>query len=68
MDRIEELKEMIESFRPDFDKFYIKGVKAAGSRVRKNMALLKNKSQEIRKEVQEMKSKKEEKSEPVINE
>jgi uncharacterized coiled-coil DUF342 family protein len=61
MDRIEELKEMIESFRPDFEKFYQKGVKSAGTRVRKHMNELKRKAQEVRKEIQEMKSVKDEK-------
>lgn len=61
MDRIEELKDLIETFRGDFDKFYIKGVKSAGTRVRKHMAELKRKAQEIRKEVQEMKGRKEDK-------
>jgi hypothetical protein len=61
MDRIDELKEMIESFRPDFDKFYHKGVKSAGTRVRKHMNELKKKTLEIRKEVQDLKTTKEDK-------
>ena len=38
-------------------KFYEKGNKSAGTRVRKNMNELKRKAQEIRKEVQEIKAK-----------
>jgi hypothetical protein len=68
MDRTDELKEMIETFRPDFDKFYQKGVKSAGTRVRKHMNELKKKAQEIRKEVQDMKTSKEESTEtPAAN-
>ena len=37
----------------DFAKFYDKGNKAAGTRVRKTMQDLKNIAQDIRKEVQE---------------
>lgn len=55
MGRIEELKSMVESFQADFEKFYVKGNKSAGTRVRKHMNELKKKAQEIRKEVQDMK-------------
>lgn len=55
MGRIDELKEMVESFQADFEKFYVKGNKSAGTRVRKHMNELKKKAQEIRKEVQDMK-------------
>ena len=40
----------------DFDKFYDKDNKAAGTRVRKGMQEMKEMAQEIRKEVQEMKN------------
>jgi hypothetical protein len=55
MERIDELKAMVESFQADFEKFYVKGNKSAGTRVRKHMNELKKKAQEIRKEVQDMK-------------
>jgi hypothetical protein len=51
----EELKAMVASFEDDFHKFYEKGNKSAGTRVRKHMADLKRKAQEIRIEVQSMK-------------
>lgn len=41
--------------KEDFTKFYEKGNKSAGTRVRKHMADLKRKAQEIRVEVQELK-------------
>jgi uncharacterized membrane protein (DUF106 family) len=56
MNRFSELREMVGTFEKDFIKFYEKGNKSAGTRVRKHMNELKKKAQEIRKEVQEMKS------------
>jgi hypothetical protein len=55
MDRFNQLKELIDSFEKDFDKFYQKENKAAGVRVRKNMQQLRQVAQEIREEVQNMK-------------
>ncbi|HEY5615767.1 MAG TPA: histone H1 [Bacteroidota bacterium] len=55
MNRHQELLDLVESFRADFEKFYVKQNKAAGTRVRKHMAELKRKVQEIRNEVQEVK-------------
>jgi len=55
MNRHQELLELVESFRADFEKFYSRQNKAAGTRVRKHMAALKRKAQEIRNEVQEIK-------------
>lgn len=56
MNRLQELKDLVASFEKDFVKFYEKGNKSAGTRVRKSMNELKRKAQEIRKEVQEMKA------------
>lgn len=55
MSRFTELKDLLNSFEKDFIKFYEKGNKSAGTRVRKQMNELKRKAQEIRKEIQEMK-------------
>jgi hypothetical protein len=57
MSRFKELQDMLVEFEKDFEKFYDKGNKSAGTRVRKAMNDLKRKAQDIRKEVQEMKSK-----------
>jgi hypothetical protein len=57
MSKFAELKTLVESFEKDFIKFYDKGNKSAGTRVRKAMNELKRKAQEIRKEVQELKGK-----------
>ncbi len=56
MARFEELKELVEGLEEDFSKFYDKGNKAAGTRVRKGMQDLKVLAQDIRKEVQDMKN------------
>jgi hypothetical protein len=57
MNRHQELLDLVDTFRKDFEKFYVKGNKSAGTRVRKHMAALKRKAQEIRNEIQEMKRK-----------
>ena len=57
MGRFEELVSLVQSFQKDFQKFYEKGNKSAGTRVRKAMNELKKKAQEVRKEVQEIKAK-----------
>jgi len=56
MNRLQELRELLTTFEKDFVKFYEKGNKSAGTRVRKHMNDLKRKAQEIRKEVQEVKA------------
>jgi hypothetical protein len=55
MNRHQELLALVQSFEPDFHKFFDKGNSSAGTRVRKAMAELKRKAQEIRQEVQDMK-------------
>ncbi len=56
MNRYKELQDLLASFEKDFEKFYEKGNKSAGTRLRKAMNELKRKAQEIRKEVQEIKA------------
>jgi hypothetical protein len=57
MDRFQELVDLVQTFKVDFDKFYLRHNKSAGVRLRKHMAHLKRKAQEIRNEVQEVKAK-----------
>lgn len=54
--RFDELKGHVEALEQDFVKFYEKGNKAAGTRVRKGMQELKNLAQDIRVEVQQSKN------------
>ena len=56
MSRFENLVNLVQSFEGDFSKFYDKGNKAAGTRVRKHMQELRKVCAEIRTEVQNMKS------------
>ena len=56
MSRFTELKGFVEDLEEDFSKFYEKGNKAAGTRVRKAMQELKRKAQDIRVEVQDRKN------------
>lgn len=64
MSRLQELRELLDSFEKDFIKFYDKGNKSAGTRVRKHMNELKRKAQEIRKEIQEIKAQNKDAGEP----
>ena len=52
MSRFDDLKGFVEGLEDDFSKFYDKGNKAAGTRVRKAMQDLKQMAQDIRVEVQ----------------
>lgn len=54
--RFNDLVTLVQSYEDDFQKFYVKGNKAAGVRVRKGMNELKKRAQEIRVEVQNMKT------------
>ena len=54
--RFDHLKDFVEALESDFAAFYEKGNKAAGTRVRKAMQELKKTAQDIRLEVQDMKS------------
>ncbi len=56
MSRFADLKGFVEGVEDDFNKFYDKGNKAAGTRVRKAMQEMKSLAQEIRVEVQNMKN------------
>jgi len=52
----EELKAVITDLQRDVDRFYEKGNKSAGTRVRKGMQDIKKLSQAIRIDVQDRKS------------
>ncbi|MBI9072731.1 MAG: histone H1 [Melioribacteraceae bacterium] len=48
--------EFLKSLETDVEKFYDKGQAAAGTRIRKAMSELKNMAQDVRNEVQTLKS------------
>lgn len=56
MDKYSELQNLVNSLQDDFEKFYDKKNKAAGTRVRKGMQELAVWAKDVRKEVQEMKN------------
>lgn len=56
MSKFADLKSFVDGLEDDFGKFYDKGNKAAGTRVRKAMQDLKGMAQDIRVEVQNMKN------------
>ena len=55
-DHYADLKAIVENAEDDFKKFYEKDNKAAGTRIRKAMQEIKNKAQDIRKDVQDRKN------------
>ena len=57
MEKYNQLKELIASIEADADKFYNKGSKAAGTRIRGGMQEIKALAQEIRNEVTALKNK-----------
>jgi hypothetical protein len=56
MSKFSQLKNFVDGLEGDFDKFYGKDNKAAGTRVRKAMQDLKKIAQDIRVDVQERKN------------
>ena len=56
MSRFADLKSFVDGLEDDFTKFYDKGNKAAGTRVRKAMQEIKSMAQDIRVEVQNKKN------------
>jgi len=56
MSQFTDLKDAVDALEEDFTKFYGKGNKAAGTRVRKAMQDLKARAQAIRLDVQEKKA------------
>ena len=56
MSRYSDLHDLVSGLESDFNKFYNKGNKAAGTRVRKGMQDLKKIAQDVRVEVQSKKN------------
>jgi hypothetical protein len=57
MELFNQLEELVNSAKKDAQAFYEKGNKAAGTRLRKAMMEAKNKAQDIRKNVLDVKEK-----------
>jgi hypothetical protein len=56
MEKFNELVQYVQSLETDFHKFYEKGQAAAGTRVRKGLSELRKLCQDVRKNVQDVKS------------
>ncbi len=56
MEKFENLVQAVKNLETDFEKFYIKGQAAAGTRLRKGLSDLRKHAQEIRKDIQEVKA------------
>ncbi|MGB5847585.1 MAG: histone H1 [Ignavibacteriaceae bacterium] len=56
MDKYQQLVDFAQSLETDFHKFYEKGQAAAGTRVRKGLSELRKLCQDVRKNVQDVKS------------
>lgn len=57
MKNFNQLKTLLASIEEDADKFYNKGVSAAGTRVRKGLQEIKTLASDMRKEVTDIKNK-----------
>lgn len=53
MEQLDQLQEIIDAAREDADKFFSKGNKAAGTRLRKHMQNIKAIAQDVRSVVSE---------------
>jgi hypothetical protein len=47
-EKFQEIKKIVEEIEIDVYKFEVKNIKSAGQRIRKNLQVVKEKSQEIR--------------------
>jgi hypothetical protein len=56
MQKFQQLKDHVFGMESDFEKFAVKGNKAAGTRIRKGLQELKQLAQDIRADVQSRKS------------
>jgi hypothetical protein len=56
METYNKIVAIVEEVKNDIDKFYVKGNKSAGTRIRKQMQDLKALAQELRLNVQEVKN------------
>jgi hypothetical protein len=56
MEKFEKIKSLMVEAEQDMEKFYEKGNKSAGTRIRKAMQELKKLAQEVRQDVQDTKN------------
>ena len=56
MEKINELRSMLDAMVKDLEKFYTKGQNSAGTRLRKALNELRKKAQEARQEIQSIRA------------
>lgn len=56
MNKLDELKNFIDSMQSDYEKFFEKGKNAAGTRLRKSLQDLRRMAQELRNEIQKVRT------------
>lgn len=54
MNKLDELKNFIDTMQGDYEKFFVKGKNAAGTRLRKSLQELRKMAQELRNEIQKV--------------
>jgi hypothetical protein len=54
MNKLDEMKNFIDSMQSDYEKFFEKGKNAAGTRLRKSLQELRKMAQELRNEIQKV--------------
>ncbi|MDQ3194456.1 MAG: histone H1 [bacterium] len=57
MEKFSHLTEILDGMKTDIEKFYDKGQNAAGTRLRKSLNELRKKAADIRKDIQDERSK-----------
>jgi len=60
MSKLEQLKEFVNTLEADFVKFYDKGQGTAGTRLRKGLSELRKLAQELRNDIQTVKTERKE--------
>jgi len=56
MEKINEIRAMLDAMGKDLEKFYAKGQNSAGTRLRKSLNEVRKKCQEMRNEIQDIRS------------
>ncbi len=54
MEKINEIRSMLDAMGKDLEKFYTKGQNSAGTRLRKSLNEVRKKCQEMRNEIQDI--------------
>jgi archaellum component FlaC len=56
MEKLQQIKEILDTMQKDIEKFYDKGQNAAGTRIRKDLNSIRKLAAEMRKEIQDVRT------------